>query len=238
LSFVEYLETKLRENAPRQKGERTRERIKIATAKMLEERGYHDMRVTDITQSAGVAEGSFYVYFKDKKDVSLTVLGEFLKQFLELRAPVDEMHPPFNAIRAANRRWLALCRANSGLMRCVLQVGDDQHDFARLVDKTKHEWYEHISRSVKPDHPNVSGHAMLLAAYCLASMMDEILRKLIIYPDREFLKLLKSWSADDNAIADSVTLIWMRVLGVTVKLPEDLPPVTMELARMMWWRAK
>src|SRR5690349_16262000 len=77
LSFVDYLETKLRDDAPAQKGARTKERLKIATARMLEENGYHVMRVADITQNAKVAEGSFYVYFDDKKDASLTVLAQF-----------------------------------------------------------------------------------------------------------------------------------------------------------------
>ena len=161
LSFVQYLETRLRDHAPPSKGERTRERLKIATAKMLQDRGYHVMRVTDITQAAKVAEGSFYVYFDDKKDASLAVLGEFLKEFIDLRAPPEQVKVPFNSARAANRRWLALCRANAGLMRCLLQVGDEDPDFARLVHRTNHEWYERLARSVRPNHSNVSDKAML-----------------------------------------------------------------------------
>ena len=238
LSFVDYLEKKLKENAPRLKGERTKERIKIATARMLVECGYHQMRVTDITQSAKIAEGSFYVYFDDKKDATLTVLEEFLKDFIDLRSPVEEVKAPFNSIRLANRRWIGLCRANSGLMRCLLQVGDEDRDFTKLVDRTNHNWFERMSKNVRPDHPNVSDNSMLIATYCLGSMMNELVRKMIINPDREFHKLLKSWSADDDAIADAVTLIWMRVMGTDIQLPSDLPPIAMELAKMMWWPSK
>jgi AcrR family transcriptional regulator len=234
LSFVEFLEARLRENAPRQKGARTRERLKIATAKMLDERGYHVMRVTDITQCAEVAEGSFYVYFKDKKDASLTVLEEFLKDFIDLRARPDRVRGTFQEIRMANRRWFPLCRENSGLMRCVHQMGDEDKDFARLMERTNRRWFERMSQSVRPNHCLATDKSMMLAIYCLGSMMDELIRKVIVYPDREFHKLMKSWAADDNAIADAISLIWMRVLGMDVELPQDLPAIAMELAKMMW----
>ena len=47
LSFIEYLENNLRENPPKQRGVRTRERLKIAASKALEEKGYHALRVAD-----------------------------------------------------------------------------------------------------------------------------------------------------------------------------------------------
>jgi AcrR family transcriptional regulator len=235
LSFVQFLESRLKDNAPRQKGARTRERIKIATAKMLGERGYHQMRVTDITKCAGISEGSFYVYFNDKKDASLNVLSEFLKDFIDLRAPPEDVAgEDFQTLRMANRRWVALCRANSGLMRCAFQVGDQEADFARLVQRTNKEWYSRMAQSAHPRHAGVSDNALLLATYFLCSMMDELIRKLIVYPDREFHKILKSWAADDNAIADAATLIWIRVMGAEMQLPKDLPPITMDLADLLW----
>ena len=82
LSFIEHLEEQLRTAPPKQKGLRTRQRLKIATARILERDGYHAMRVSDITARARLAEGSFYVYFKDKTDAALIVLSELLEGFL------------------------------------------------------------------------------------------------------------------------------------------------------------
>lgn len=234
LSFVHYLETKLRDTPPRQKGQRTRERLTIATAKMLEKHGYHAMRVADITKQAGLAEGSFYVYFKDKKDASLTTLSAFIGEYVDAFAPPEAVHGQFKSIRAANRRWLALCRANARLMRCIFQLGDEDDDFARLVQKTSRGWYEKVARNIRVHRRNADGKSILLTIYFMCSMMDEIIRKLIIVPDREFAKLLRSWKTDDNDIADAASVLWIRLFDPDEELPDDLSPAAKDVARMLW----
>lgn len=233
LSFVELLEARLRENAPRQKGERTREQLKIATAKMLGEKGYHGLRVTDITECAGIAEGSFYVYFSDIKDASLTVLTALLEEFADRAAASETPRTRFEAIQAANRRWLALCRANAGLIRCVFQLGDEEPDFAELVQRTNRSWYERISRSVLKRRRDLGREPVLLVVYFLGGMMDEIVRKLIVYPDPEFHNVLKSLRANDEAVADAASLIWVRVLDPDEPVPDTLSAAAKKVANWM-----
>lgn len=237
LSFVDYLETELRDAPPKQKGARTREGLKIATAKMMEAKGYHAMRVTDITEAAGVADGSFYIYFRDKKEASLATLSAFLGEFVDQAAPPEAVGAPFDSIRAANRRWFSLCRANAGLMRCVFQLGDDDDDFAGLVQSTTLDTYLRISRNMPLGNSSVDPTAHLMAIYFMGSMMDEIVRKLIVFPDREFHKLLPKTGADD-AIADAASLIWIRIFDSTVKPPTELAPLASDLARLMWRNGK
>ncbi|MCA8896154.1 MAG: TetR/AcrR family transcriptional regulator [Parvularculaceae bacterium] len=233
LSFIEYLETNFQNEPPAQKGARTRERLKIATAKILETKGYHEMRIIDITDSAGLAEGSFYIYFTDKKHASLTALTAFIHDFINYISPTGAVHTPFDSIRAANRRWLALCRANAGLWRCVYQLGDEDADFARLVQETTHSWYLQISENILSELNNADGKSVLLAIYFMGSMMEEIVRKLIIFPDLQFQNLLRSLKAGDDDVADAASLIWMRVFNTGVSLPKGLAPSAANLAQMM-----
>lgn len=226
LSFIEFLEGRIATTPPRQKGLRTRERLRIATARVLDSKGYHALRVTDIAAEAGVAEGSFYVYFKDKTEAALDVLTELLEVFLlqdiGLAATTES---PFASIRHANRHWLAFCRANQGLMRGVLQVGDELPRFAKLVQQSNHHWYSHVAASVVKHHPAgaVSAEGALLAAYLLGTMMDEIARKLIVYQDRKFVMLLASLRADDDALADAASVLWMRALYPGWPIEGELP---------------
>src|SRR5206468_2489177 len=76
-NYADYLEAKLPEFELKSKGERTRYRLKVGAARILETKGYQDMRVSDLCKSAGVALGTFYVYFKDKMDISTEVILEF-----------------------------------------------------------------------------------------------------------------------------------------------------------------
>jgi len=59
----------------RPRGEKTRQRLLVAGAAVLPARGYHDARVDDIVEAAGVSHGTFYRYF-DNKDDFFRVLAE------------------------------------------------------------------------------------------------------------------------------------------------------------------
>ncbi len=56
------------------RGIRTRETLLKAARSCFAERGYHAVAVGDITQVAGMAIGTFYLYFNDKLDVFRAVV--------------------------------------------------------------------------------------------------------------------------------------------------------------------
>lgn len=60
------------------KGEETKEKIICRAAGLFWEKGYVATGVQDILTAAGVTKGSFYFYFKRKKDVVLQ-LRNFMK---------------------------------------------------------------------------------------------------------------------------------------------------------------
>ncbi|CAM3374360.1 TetR/AcrR family transcriptional regulator [Stackebrandtia soli] len=51
------------------KGERTRRRLLDAAEEIFAELGYHDASIVKITESAQVAQGTFYIYFESKQQV-------------------------------------------------------------------------------------------------------------------------------------------------------------------------
>lgn len=57
-----------------ERGRQSRQRILDAAEKVFGEKGYFPASITDITREAGVAQGTFYVYFKSKRDVFVEVL--------------------------------------------------------------------------------------------------------------------------------------------------------------------
>jgi AcrR family transcriptional regulator len=64
---------------PRQ--ERTQQQIVSAAIDMFDEKGFQKTRVSDIVAKAGVAQGTFYLYFKSKEDIFLSICLEFVKLF-------------------------------------------------------------------------------------------------------------------------------------------------------------
>jgi AcrR family transcriptional regulator len=51
------------------KGLRTRQRLLDAAETVFAELGYHDASIVKLTETAGVAQGTFYLYFESKKQV-------------------------------------------------------------------------------------------------------------------------------------------------------------------------
>ncbi len=56
-------------NKRQKSAQETRRRLLVAARKILEKRDFADVTVADIAREAGVAVGSFYVYFKKKEDI-------------------------------------------------------------------------------------------------------------------------------------------------------------------------
>lgn len=233
-SFIGRLERRLKDNPPKLKSDRTRMRIRLACAQVLEEHGFHAARVVDVTNAAGLAEGSFYVYFRDKTDAATDVLSSMLDHFGEVQGQPRESDSPFAALRASNRRWIAYCRQNPGLMRCLLQLGDEVPEFAKLTQRVNRAWYERVARSVLRRFPRkgLAQGEVLFAVYALGSMMDEIARKLFVYPDPYFLEVLEDLKLDDEGLADAASVIWFKLLYPGVRAPAALSGVA---ERLMVW---
>ncbi len=49
------------------RGQRTRQKLLDAAEEIFGNKGYDKASVAEITQKAGVAQGTFYIYFPDKK---------------------------------------------------------------------------------------------------------------------------------------------------------------------------
>jgi len=231
--YTAKLAQRLKTNPPKRKGERTRERIKLAAARVLERHGYHDMRVGDITKAARSSDGSFYIYFKDKKEVTLTVLREFLHGMQMV--PIGRSgarRSPFEAIMYSNLGWIRHVRANAGLMRSVFQMSDEDSEFGRLVNSSNRAWHERVARSVVKTGSEgaVDPSAALFAAWSLGGMMDELMRRLVVYPDVEFVEFLEKTTPDDEALAAALAVIWHRVLYPTHQLPSDLSGLALDLS--------
>ena len=116
------------------KGLRTREDLLAAARRVFERDGYLDTRVADITAEAGVSHGSFYTYFSSKQDVFRAIARDIGQQFEAAVAPsaADRVASTFDALDAANRRYLEVYRANSVMWALVEQVATIDQDIHKL----------------------------------------------------------------------------------------------------------
>ncbi len=88
-----------------------RERILAAAERVFARRGFFAARVSEIAKDAGVADGTIYLYFKNKDDLLISLFESRMKQVNEvLRVAIAAVPdaPPLDQLRAFIRAYLRL----------------------------------------------------------------------------------------------------------------------------------
>lgn len=93
-----------------------------AAIEVFAEKGFHRARISDIARRAGVADGTIYLYFRNKDDVLLTIfeekMGILIAGLHEVLAEVDD---PLEKVRAFARYHFKQVRDHRALAE-VLQI--------------------------------------------------------------------------------------------------------------------
>jgi TetR/AcrR family transcriptional regulator, fatty acid metabolism regulator protein len=61
---------------------------------VIAENGYHQAQVSKIAKQAGVADGTIYLYFKNKEDILISVFEEKMAVFIDRLQPIIEADLP------------------------------------------------------------------------------------------------------------------------------------------------
>jgi AcrR family transcriptional regulator len=120
------------------RGHRTRERILAAAEDVFGQLGYEPASITAITQAAGVAQGTFYVYFPSKHAIFVELIKDFGVRVRAAiaRATVPLLHTAASRAeieRAGLEAWLSFCYEHPGLYRVMRE--------AAIVAPETHRWY-------------------------------------------------------------------------------------------------
>jgi len=233
ISYIEHTRKLLREAPPPRKSLRTKEQLKISTARMLEEHGYHRLKVPDIAADAEVSEAAFYTYFRDKRDVVVTVLNEVMTFLTGLRSSVPRSSgSAFDAIRRVNLFWLQARAANQGVARCALEFADTDDEFAFIWRRYAREQVEWAVSGITRRYTEgaIEPGIVMIVAYGLASIMDEYIRLDASEHDPVYSRLRNDLAPTQEDLADLLSVIWYRVLYPGCAIEDELG----DAARALW----
>ena len=106
--------------------------ITDAAIAVFAEKGYRSARVADVAKVAGVADGTIYLYFKNKEDLLLSIFEEKMGMFLDaLRKDLEGVDCPLETIRIYVKHHFEQLKTNP-LIAQVFQVELRQsHKFLR-----------------------------------------------------------------------------------------------------------
>jgi TetR/AcrR family transcriptional regulator, fatty acid metabolism regulator protein len=108
-----------------------------AAVKVFAEQGFYQSTISQIAREAGVADGTIYLYFKNKDDILLQFFGYKTKQvFQSFREEVDKADSARDKLRNLIRRHLEEFQ-NDKNMAVVYQA--EARSNSRLVEKQLQE---------------------------------------------------------------------------------------------------
>jgi AcrR family transcriptional regulator len=132
------------------RGRRTRQAVITAARAVFERDGFLDARISDITEEAGVASGSFYTYFDSKEAVFAAVVEEVQDQMLHPHlAAMDRETDIVAAIEANNRAYLMEYKRNAKLMALFEQVAQIDDDFRTMRRNRGYAFAERSARTIR-----------------------------------------------------------------------------------------
>lgn len=201
---------------PRSKrGMRTRGALVDAARRVFERDGYLDARISDISDAASVAAGSFYTYFNSKEEVFAAVVAAVQEDMLH---PVmDEPHDsndPIETLKASNRAYLLSYQRNARLMMLFEQVAVIDQQFRDMRLRRSTAFADRNSKAIRrlqemgaadPDiDPDV-------AARALGGMVARMAYLAFVLEDPVPFDLL----------VGTVTQLWVNALKMAIPAPTE-----------------
>ncbi len=198
------------------RGARTRTALVQAAREVFERDGFLAARITDITEYAGVAAGSFYTYFTSKEDVFAAVMDEVQEEMLHPKLrEVGDSDDPVAVIDSANRAYLAAYRRNAKLMALLEQAAQVDEQFMRLRLRRTRAFEQRNAAAVASLQRRGLADAALdprLAARALSAMVSRV----------AYLRYVQGYGNESaEALVRTLTRLWVGALGISPDKREE-----------------
>ena len=195
------------------KGARTAQALRIAVCTLLERTALQDLTIAAICKQAGVANGTFYLYFPDQGHLIDDLLQGFAA-FLQAGMIHASEANPERSMHAATEAYARLFECNRGLMKCLIHHLDAFPGARAAFHRLNREWIETVVSAARRRLMREGrGDALSLAeltrrAYALGGMTDQYFSSLFLSQEAG----LREVSTDRDEVIATLTTIWERGL--------------------------
>jgi len=106
---------------PRKKQEEKRKRILDAAARVFAGKGFHNAKIKDVADEAGVAHGTVYLYFESKDELLISLFRESLSEVVKyVKAEIQKEKDAEDKLRRMISLQLELIETNPDLTALML----------------------------------------------------------------------------------------------------------------------
>lgn len=209
VSSANFAEMLIREAGKGRKGARTRARICAALCRELDTMALSTLTVGGICRRAGVAHGTFYIYFSDRDGLIEAVLEQFVG-YLQAQMHRAARQGPEDPARASTAAYFDLFEHNRGLMKVMINHLDGFPVAQQAFQALNRDWLETVvqatARKLARTGRSIPNDELMRRAYALGGMTDQYLTGLFLSDDPN----IGAVSQDKAAVVDTLNLIWQR----------------------------
>jgi AcrR family transcriptional regulator len=167
------------------RGEATRRRILDAAEAVFGEKGYHAASVTEITQRAQVAQGTFYLYFHSKREIFLQLVEDLgWRLTASLQAGTRTSKNRLEKERDGFAAFFEFARAHRRLYRIVQEADRlDQPTFQRYYTQLAQPYARGLRKAMEAGEIREMDPEAL--AYALIGIGHFLALRWLIWADAE-----------------------------------------------------
>lgn len=192
------------------RGQRTRASLVAAARQVFEEDGFVEARITDISQRAGVAHGTFYTYFSSKEEAFRSVIQALQAELLEAEAADPQPRGErtvWSTALASNRHYLSVWRRHTSIMRLWEEVASLDPEIADLLDQSRQRFVRRVQAAIT--RMQDAGHVgpeidPRYAAYALTGMVSRF----------AYVWFTQDEDFDFDKVVEQLTALWINALNV------------------------
>jgi len=132
-------------------GKNKHQKILESAVQVFARKGFHQARISDIAREAGVADGTIYLYFRNKDDILIKVFEESLTEIIQrVESTLSQEPDPLSRLRRFIWLHLELLEENQALAEVIQIELRQSHKFMKeYVPKKFLEYLEIIARLLR-----------------------------------------------------------------------------------------
>lgn len=128
-----------------QRASEKRERILEGALKAFAKKGFYNTKVSEIATEAGVADGTIYLYFKNKDDLLISLFEDRMEFLIErLTLELAKIEGTLEKFRAAITLHLQMCYEEPDLAEFITVELRQSAKFVKEYDNPKFHDYLHV----------------------------------------------------------------------------------------------
>lgn len=189
------------------RGLRSRNRLKEAAREVLNEKGYRNLRVQDVTDRAGVANGLFYRYFHDLREIVAEISSDFFDVIIDDAETLELPDEPYDWIYSNHCNVVQRFADNPGILACLFGLAGDYEEFDVIWKKNAHKWNLQVADFLHAQAGFERTNAEHMS-FVLGAMTEGVIYQALIRHTEDLFELA-SQPAD---IAETIAVMWYRAI--------------------------